>query len=122
MKFYICNHCGNIITKLTDKNVPVVCCGEPMSELIPNTKEAATEKHKPVIVERDGKRYATVGSVEHPMTPEHYIEWIVVEYEDHDRIYHLNPGQEPTVKICKHHEPKEIYAYCNLHGLWKMDK
>ena len=122
MKFYICKHCGNIITKLTDSNVPVVCCGEPMSELTPNTTEAATEKHKPVIVERDGHRFATVGSTLHPMTPEHYIEWLVVEYEDHQRVYHFTPDDEPTVKLCRHHEPKEIYAYCNLHGLWKMDK
>ena len=122
MKFYICNHCGNIITKLTDSNVPVSCCGENMEELIPGTKEGATEKHKPVIVERDGKKYATVGSVEHPMTEDHYIEWIVVDYGDHYRVHHLRPGEEPTVKICNHCEPKDIFAYCNLHGLWKMDK
>ncbi len=122
MKFYICNHCGNIITKLTDSNVPVVCCGEKMAELVPNTKEAAVEKHKPVIVEEDGKRFAVVGSTLHPMTEEHYIEWMVVEYDDHSRTYHFNPGDTPKVKLCHKHEVKDIYAYCNLHGLWKMDK
>lgn len=122
MKFYICNHCGNIITKLSDSNVPVMCCGEEMAELVPNTKEAAVEKHKPVVIEEDGKRYAVVGSVVHPMTEEHYIEWMVVDYGDHYRTYHFHAGDEPKVKLCKKCEVVDIYAYCNLHGLWKMDK
>lgn len=120
MKFYICNHCGNIITKLTDKNVPVSCCGEKMQELTPNTKEAAVEKHIPFIVEEDGKRYAVVGEVEHPMTEDHYIEWIVVDYGTHTRTHHLKPNEEPKVKLCGHCEPVKIYAYCNLHGLWAL--
>lgn len=122
MKFYICNHCGNIITKLTDSGVPVMCCGEEMAELVPGSKEAAIEKHKPVIVEEDGKKYAVVGSTIHPMTNEHYIEWIVVDYGDHYRVHHLKPNDEPKVKLCKHCTPVDIFAYCNLHGLWKMDK
>ncbi len=122
MEFYICKHCGNIITKLTDHHTPVSCCGEVMNKLLPNTTEAATEKHKPVIVMEDGHKYAVVGSTVHPMTAEHYIEWIVVDYGDHYRVHHLNPGDEPKVKLCKKCEVVDIYAYCNLHGLWKMDK
>lgn len=122
MKFYYCETCGNIATKLTDHKVPLSCCGDVMKELLPNSKEAATEKHKPVIEEVDGKKYAVVGSVIHPMTPEHYIEWIVVDYGTHQRIHHLNPGDEPKVKLCGHCEVVDIYAYCNLHGLWKLDK
>ena len=121
MKFYICEHCGNIITKLTDGKVPVSCCGELMKELVPNSKEAALEKHRPVIIEEDGKRYATVGSTIHPMTPEHYIEWLVVDYGTHYRTYHFNPGEEPKVKLCKC-EVVNMYAYCNLHGLWDLEK
>lgn len=122
MQFYRCAHCGNIITKLTDSNVNVECCHEEMKELIPNKTEAAFEKHKPVIVEEDGKKYAVVGSVVHPMTAEHYIEWIVVDYGDHQTVFHLKPNDEPKVKVCNKCQPIDIYAYCNLHGLWKMDK
>ena len=121
MKFYICEHCGNIITKLVDSNVPVMCCGSKMTELVPNSQEAAFEIHKPVLVEEDGNRYVVVGSVAHPMTPEHYIQWVAVDYGDHYRIYNLNPGDEPKVKVCKHCEPVAVYAYCNLHGLWNND-
>ena len=122
MKFYRCKHCGNIITKLTDKNVPVLCCGEVMEEYLPNMTEAAVEKHKPVIVEEDGQKYAVVGSVVHPMTEAHYIEWMVVDYGDHQVVKHFEPTDEPKLKICNHAEIKDIFAYCNLHGLWKLDK
>ena len=122
MKFYICEHCGNIVTKLTDHNVPVSCCGEHMKELAVGTKEAATEKHRPVIIEKDGQRFVTVGSIEHPMTDDHYIEWVVVDYGEHYRVRHFKPGEAPMMKICNHCEPVDIYAYCNLHGLWNLEK
>ena len=75
-KFYICKHCGNIIAKVKDTGVPVVCCGEPMSEIIPGTTDAAVEKHVPVWTVENGIVHVKVGSVEHPMLPEHYIEWV----------------------------------------------
>ena len=74
-KFYICKHCGNIIAKVKDTGVPVICCGEPMSEIIPGTTDAAVEKHVPVWTVENGIVHVKVGSVEHPMLPEHYIEW-----------------------------------------------
>ena len=81
-KIFRCNHCGNIITHLTNSGVPVVCCGEKMVELVPNTTDAATEKHVPD-VKVDGKKViVTVGSVEHPMVEEHFIEWILVETKE----------------------------------------
>lgn len=122
MKFYICKHCGNVVVKLTDHNTPLSCCGEVMQELLPNSTEAALEKHKPVIVEEEGKRYVVVGSVEHPMLDVHYIEWIVVDYGTHYRTYHLKPNDVPKVKICNKCEPINVYAYCNIHGLWELDK
>lgn len=122
MKFYRCNHCGNIITKLTDKHVPVICCGEEMKEYLPNLTEAAVEKHKPVITEIDGQAYAVVGSVLHPMTPEHYIEWMVVEYKDHEVVKQFAPTDEPKLALSNVEDIVDIHAYCNLHGLWKMDK
>ena len=75
-KFYICKHCGNIIVKIKDSSVPVVCCGEPMSEIVPGVTDAAVEKHVPVWSVENGIVHVKVGSVEHPMLPEHYIEWV----------------------------------------------
>ena len=72
-KFYICRHCGNIIMKLKDSGVPVVCCGEPMEELKAGTTDGALEKHVPVWELKDGVVSVVVGSVEHPMLPEHFI-------------------------------------------------
>lgn len=121
MKFYKCKHCGNIITKVTDKGVPVVCCGEKMEELVAGTVDASKEKHIPV-VEVDGKTVnVKVGSVEHPMLDVHYIEWIVVETTKGYQIKYLQPGNEPKAcfKLCDCEELVAVYEYCNLHGLWK---
>ena len=79
MKFYICEHCGNIIIKVKDSKVPVVCCGALMKELIPGTTDGAHEKHIPVITKEGNKVIVEVGSVEHPMVDVHYIEWIILE-------------------------------------------
>ena len=82
MKFYICNHCGNIIGKIKDSGVPVVCCGEKMAEIVPNVKEAAHEKHIPV-AEVDGNLVKVrIGSAPHPMTEEHLIQWVYLETEE----------------------------------------
>ena len=75
-KFYKCAHCGNIIEKIEDKGVPVVCCDEAMQELVPGTVDAAVEKHVPVYSVEDNQVKVAVGSVEHPMLDEHFIEWI----------------------------------------------
>ena len=79
-KFYKCRHCGNVIEKVVDSGIQVVCCGENMQELIPNTVDASTEKHVPVVTDLgDGTMQVKVGSVEHPMLPEHHIVFIYVE-------------------------------------------
>ena len=120
MKFYKCNHCGNVITKVVDKNVPVICCGEQMKELFPNTVEAAVEKHKPEIKIDGDKVTIQVGSVEHPMTDDHHIQFVAVELSDRSGIINLVPGQKPVVQIQLKPGQKieKVYAYCNLHGLW----
>ena len=79
MKYYICETCGNIIEKLNDSGVPVVCCGKPMKELIAGTVDAAREKHIPVYSVEGNKVSVVVGSVEHPMVDVHYIQWIVLK-------------------------------------------
>lgn len=120
VKFYRCQHCGNIIIKLHDSKVPVVCCGEKMEELIPNTKDAAIEKHIPVTEQVEGGVEVSVGSVLHPMTEEHYIEWIYVETKQGNWIKYFSPEQDPKcVLSVTEEEIKTVYAYCNLHGLWQ---
>ena len=107
MKFYICRHCGNIITKLTSSKVPVHCCGEPMGLLEAGVTDAAVEKHVPAVFVSDGRVTVEVGTVAHPMTEEHFIQWVAVETERDA----LADGQQV----------KAVYAYCNLHGLWKKE-
>ena len=120
-KFYICTHCGNVITKLTDSGVPVVCCGEQMAELIAGTTDAAKEKHVPVVKIDETEVYVSVGSVVHPMTKEHFIEWVMLKTQSGSQIKHLKPNENPEVVFSKFagDEVKGVYAYCNLHGLWK---
>ena len=120
-KFYICKHCGNIIAKVNDSGVPVICCGEHMAELVPNTVEASNEKHIPVYEVVGDTVLVTVGSVEHPMTPEHLIEWVSLQTKQGNQRKVLKAGEAPKVcfKICDGDEVEAVYAYCNLHGLWK---
>ena len=118
-KFYICEHCGNIIAKVKDVGVPVVCCGKPMSEIVPGTTDAAVEKHVPVWTVENGIVHVKVGSVEHPMVAEHMIQWIFVETEQGGQIRYLQAGQAPKADfVLGGEKPVAVYAYCNLHGLW----
>ena len=121
LKFYICAHCGNIITKIKDAKVPVVCCGEKMQELVPNTVDASNEKHVPVVTRLDDcKIKVEVGSVAHPMTEEHHIAFIYVEMENGGIRVDLKDKPEAVVCVCSG-KPIAVYEYCNLHGLWKTE-
>ncbi len=119
--FYRCNHCGNIVAFVKASGVPVVCCGEKMTEIIPGTVDASREKHIPVWSVDGNIVHVTVGSVEHPMLPEHYIEWISIETKQGNQRKELRPGEKPEVSfaLCEGDEVEAVYAYCNLHGLWK---
>ena len=121
MKFYICEHCGNIVAMVRDMGVPVMCCGEKMQEIVPGTTDAAVEKHVPAYEVKDNKVYVTVGAVEHPMLPEHYIEWIAVETTNGNQRKTLKPGEPPKAVFALNEgdEVLAVYAYCNLHSLWK---
>ena len=121
MKFYRCDHCGNIVTFVHAAGVPVMCCGQKMTELLPGTTDAALEKHVPVVEVKGGKVYVQVGSVEHPMLPEHYIQWIALETNLGSQIRYLQPGQTPKAEfaLADGEELVAVYEYCNLHGLWK---
>ena len=122
MKFYICNHCKNEVVMVVDKKVVPMCCGEPMKELKANTTDAAQEKHVPVVTIDGDVLTAVVGSVEHPMLAEHYIEWICVEMANGFQIKYLTPGAKPELTFNLGGEkPVAVYEYCNLHGLWKKE-
>ncbi len=121
-KFYICRHCGNLIGMLHNAGVPMMCCGQKMEALVPNTTEAATEKHLPVVRIDDGAIYVNIGEVDHPMTEEHFIEWLYVETENGGQRRILHPGDAPEATFCiGEDKPIAVYAYCNLHGLWMTE-
>ena len=119
-RFLKCNHCGNIVAMVEDKGVPVMCCGQKMAEIIPGTVEASREKHIPVYKVEGNKVFVTVGSVEHPMVAEHYIEWVSLQTKFGNQRKLLSAGNAPTVcfALCEGDEVEAVYAYCNLHGLW----
>lgn len=121
MKFYICEHCGNIVAMVKSSGVPVMCCGQKMTEIVPGTTDAAVEKHVPVFEIKDNTVLVTVGSVEHPMLEEHYIEWIAVQTTAGNQRKMLKPGDKPQAcfALCDGEEVEAVYAYCNLHSLWK---
>ena len=121
LKFLRCEHCGNIIEMVEDKGVPVVCCGQRMTELVAGTSDGAREKHVPVYEVKDNIVHVKVGEVAHPMIPEHYIEWIVLQTKNGVQRKELNPGDKPEAcfALCDGDEVEAVYAYCNLHGLWK---
>lgn len=122
VKFYICKHCGNIVGLINNGGVPMVCCGEKMHELVPNTSEGATEKHLPVVEVTDNLVNVSVGSVEHPSTEEHFIAWVYLETAHGGQRKAIKPGEHPVVSFAlQDDEPIAVYAYCNLHGLWKTE-
>ena len=120
-KFYKCEHCGNIIAMVKNTGVPVVCCGEKMKEIVPGTVDASLEKHVPVFEVKDNVVYVTVGAVAHPMEEKHFIEWISLQTSGGNQRKVLTPGSEPKAAfaICEGETVEAVYAYCNLHGLWK---
>ncbi len=121
-KFYICRHCGNLAGMIHSSGVSMVCCGEPMKALVPNTTEAAGEKHLPIVHVEDGAVHVNVGAIDHPMAEEHYIEWIYLETENGGQRKVLKPGEVPEATFCiGDDKPVAVYAYCNLHGLWMAE-
>ena len=121
MKFYRCEHCGNIITFVHSAGVPVMCCGQKMTELVPGTTDGAAEKHVPVVEVQGSTVQVKVGSVEHPMLPEHFIQFIAIETKHGSQIKYLQPGEKPQASfvLADGDQLVDAYEYCNLHGLWK---
>ena len=118
--FFRCEKCGNIVAQIHNGGGTLTCCGQEMTRLEANVTDAAVEKHIPVVTREDGKIKVMVGSVLHPMIAEHYIEWIALVSEEKVELAYLKPGQEPQACLSEL-KSGTIYAYCNLHGLWKAD-
>ena len=121
MKFYKCEICGKIVAMVKETPVDTMCCGQAMRELVPGTTDGATEKHVPVYTLDGNTVKVKVGSVEHPMTDAHHIEWIAIETENGNQRKELKPGGKPeaTFALVPRDKVKSVYEYCNLHGLWK---
>ena len=123
MKFFRCDHCGNFVGVINDAGVPMMCCGQKMTEVVAGTTDAAVEKHVPEVTVDGNIVKAVVGSVEHPMVEEHYIEWIALETEKGVQRKPLKAGDAPAAEFALTADDKVVaaYAYCNLHGLWKSE-
>ena len=121
-RYYICPVCGNIVEVVSASGVNVKCCGKNMEEILPGVVEASHEKHIPVVKIDGDRAIVDVGSVIHPMSEEHSILWIALESENGVQRKYLNPGDEPKAEfVLANDRPVAVYAYCNLHGLWKSE-
>ncbi|MEE8815794.1 MAG: desulfoferrodoxin family protein [Lachnospiraceae bacterium] len=124
MLFYRCNGCGNFVTFLGEKSACTPkCCGETMEEVVPNTTDAAQEKHVPVVKVVGNTVTVTVGSTLHPMLENHHIVWIILEtkqgFQKKDLV--VSGAPEATFALADGDEAVAAYEYCNLHGLWKAE-
>lgn len=121
-KFFICKHCGNIVGLVKDGGVPMICCGEPMTQLKANTTDGATEKHLPAVKIEGNTIHVQVGDVPHPMLEEHYIQFIYLQTEKGGQRKALSPGETPNASFSLiDDKPLAVFEYCNLHGLWKTE-
>ena len=121
-RFYICEHCGNLVGIINKAGVPIMCCGQKMTRLEPGKTEASHEKHIPVVTVNGNAVTVKVGSAAHPMTQEHSIMWVYLQTDKGGQRKCLEVGAEPVAEFALVNEkPIAVYAYCNLHGLWKAD-
>lgn len=121
-KFYICEHCKNLVGLINDAGVPMMCCGQKMTKLEAGVVEASKEKHIPEVKVDGNIVNVNVGAIEHPMAEEHLINWVYLQTENGGQRKSLKAGDKPTVSFALVDEkPVAVYAYCNLHGLWKVE-
>lgn len=120
LAFFKCENCGNVIVKLVESGVNLYCCGREMVELNANSTEASQEKHIPVVKVEGNIVKVSVGSVLHPMSDEHFINFVVLETSNGYKIANLTPQSTPEVTFALNgnEKPINVYEYCNLHGLW----
>ena len=119
MKIYRCALCGNVVSLLFSGGGELTCCGRVMEEQIPSAIEASVEKHLPVFEREGTDLIVRVGEEPHPMTEEHRILWVALIEGEESRFHFFSPGDDPVVAFSSMGESFDLYAYCNLHGLWK---
>ena len=118
---YKCAKCGNIVEVLHAGGGTLSCCDAPMEFLTENTTDAAKEKHVPVIEKIEGGYRVSVGSIEHPMLEDHFIQWIELITETEVLRKHLSPGEKPVAEFKTNSKAIKAREYCNLHGLWAAE-
>lgn len=123
MKFFRCDVCGNLVEPICDSGMVMTCCRQEMRELKAGESDGALEKHIPVYTVRGNKVDVRIGSIDHPMTEEHYIQWVTIETKKGAQLRRLEPGQTPHIEFLIGDDDYlvSVYAYCNLHGLWKSE-
>ena len=120
-RFFVCEVCGNIIAMVKPSGVPVMCCGKKMKEIVPNTTDASAEKHVPVWKQEGNLVTVKVGSAPHPMLAAHHIEWVSLQTVagNQRKALIVDGAPEVTFALTDGDAVEAVYAYCNLHGLWK---
>ena len=119
LEVYKCMVCGNIVEVLTGGAGELVCCGEPMRNLVAKTADEGKEKHVPVIEKTDTGIKVKVGSIAHPMEQKHYIEWIQLTADGKSYRQFLQAGDAPEAVFNVKAESVSAREHCNVHGLWK---
>ena len=117
---YHCPKCGNMVEVITEGEGQLVCCGSKMVRLACNNVDASLEKHVPVVEKAEGGYKVTVGSTLHPMTQDHYIQWIELLTDTTVLRKELKPSDKPEAVFMTCDTPQCVRAYCNLHGMWKQ--
>lgn len=121
-RFYFCNTCGNLMIAALASGVMPYCCGEKMTLLKANTSEGNGEKHLPVVTFNSGHSMTVrIGTLPHPMTAQHNIRFVCVETTQGCIVRYLKEDDLPEVCIRFNGKPIAVYAYCNVHGLWRVD-
>lgn len=123
LKFYKCSKCGQVVAVICKTGMPMTCCDEEMQELIPCSVDASVEKHVPYVEIKGFLAEVRIGEEEHPMLPEHHIEWIALQTKKGCQLVELNPNEAPKAKfeLIPGDYVEAVYAYCNLHSLWRAE-
>ena len=119
-KFYVCESCNSVLELVEGKDAKPVCAGQAIKPLEVKSLEEGSEKHLPDIYVQDKVVTVQLGTVPHPMIEEHLIQWIELETDRGVYRRRLRAGDEPVVNFrLEDEKPLAVYAYCNLHGLWR---
>lgn len=123
LRFYYCKHCGKVIVVVENTGTPTICCGDDMILLKPEKTDGAMEKHVPVVKIEGNRVTVSVGSVLHPMNPEHFIKWVLLQTDMGIQKKCLQPGEAPIAifSILPEEKILNVYEYCSVHKLWKTE-